>query len=381
MRRNTFDLIYTQPLRFGTLTAKGVMSTFKRQAVTSSTDFAAKQLSYYSELSYLLPLRRHAVVVGVNANGEALRPDESSPTPLQNRYTFSTLGLFVQDNWTLTPTTTIEAGLRTDHHNRYGNFLLPRVALLQKIGKEFVVRVNGGAGYRAVVPYVNELDERDLSRITTLTTNAEKSLGGGGDITWKHSLGEEGTLTISQGFFYTRLANPAIVVGDNQEAGGTSPLAWQNQSAPLLSRGLESYVRYSGDGTELYLGYQYTYARRLYDAVHPNVELAARHKLAAVFVKEVSHHLGLGIEAAYTGTQYLSDGRQTPGYPFVAGMVRYKQGPFTVVLNGENFFDYRQTRKEAVVFAPRNNPGFAQIWSPVEGRVINLSVTYRWVGR
>jgi DNA-binding NarL/FixJ family response regulator len=65
----------------------------------------------------------------------------------------------------------------------------------------------------------------------------------------------------------------------------------------------------------------------------------------------------------------------------VAGMVRYKQGPFTVVLNGENFFDYRQTRKEQVVFAPRSNPGFAQIWAPVEGRVINLSVTYRWVGK
>jgi outer membrane receptor for ferrienterochelin and colicins len=41
--------------------------------------------------------------------------------------------------------------------------------------------------------------------------------------------------------------------------------------------------------------------------------------------------------------------------------------------------DYRQTRREAVVLAPLNNPEFRPLWAPVEGRVVNLSVNWRFL--
>jgi hypothetical protein len=45
-----------------------------------------------------------------------------------------------------------------------------------------------------------------------------------------------------------------------------------------------------------------------------------------------------------------------------------------MVLNCENIFDYRQTRKESIVYGNMTNPSFKQIWGPIDGRVVNLSM-------
>ena len=107
--------------------------------------------------------------------------------------------------------------------------------------------------------------------------------------------------------------------------------------------------------------------------------LAARHKFAAVGLAELTLHWAAGVEASYIGRQYLTDGSRTPGYPIVAGLVRFRSGPWTVVLNGENLLDYRQTRRETVVRGDVRNPEFRELWAPVEGRAVNLSVNWRLV--
>jgi hypothetical protein len=53
--------------------------------------------------------------------------------------------------------------------------------------------------------------------------------------------------------------------------------------------------------------------------------------------------------------------------------IRYDIKKLSLVLNCENFFDYRQTRKENIVYGNISNPSFKQLWAPVDGRVINLS--------
>ncbi|WP_324676775.1 TonB-dependent receptor [Hymenobacter sp. GOD-10R] len=379
LQRHTFDAIYTQDsVAGGNLTLKGTVSSFNRDVTTNTVAFAARQLSYYSEASYLHRLGRHTVVGGINFNGEALRPDLASRTPLLNRYTYATVGAFAQDDWQIIRPLTVQVGLRVDHQNQYGNFVLPRVALLFRANEHLTARLNGGLGYRVPVPYVNELDERQYPQVQPLTNvQAERSLGLNGDVNWTHNFSSDVRLNINQGFFYTRLNHPMVLFPE--EAPVTTPLAWQSESRPVVSRGLETYVRLQADETELYLGYVFTDARRHYDPVHPHVELAARHKLSAVAVQEVSEHWGAGIEASYTGQQYLPDGTTTPGYPIVALLVRYLTGPWTVVLNAENVLDYRQTRREAVVLAPLNNPEFRPLWAPVEGRVVNLSVNWRFL--
>jgi outer membrane receptor for ferrienterochelin and colicins len=391
-QRHTVDAVYTNDsVGTGRLTLKGAITSFGRDVLTNTVAFKASQTTYYTEASYLHELgENNTIVAGANLNGELLRNADGRPTPLLSTYTYNTVGVFAQDNWTPTPRFNLQAGLRYDHHNAYGGFVLPRLSALFKFNDEFTARLNGGLGYRVPVPYVNSLDERDYPQVQPLRgLTAETSQGLNGDLNYAHRFGPEIVLNLNQSFFYTRLQNPLIlpdggIVGGPGSANyqpGSGPLTWQNASAPVTTQGLETYVRLRADETELYLGYVFTYARRLYDPLNPNVELAARHKLAAVAVQEFSEHVGAGIEASYTGQQYLSDGTTTPGYPIVAALLRYRTGPWTVVLNAENIFDYRQTRRERVVLPVNGSlasPIFRELWAPVEGRVVNLSLNWRF---
>jgi outer membrane receptor for ferrienterochelin and colicins len=391
-RRHTLDAVYTNDsVGTGRLTLKGAITSFGRTVLTNTTAFDAFQTTYYTEASYLHALGAgNTIVAGLNLNGEQLRNADGRATPLLSPYTYTTAGVFAQDNWTPTPRFNLQAGLRYDHHSQYGGFVLPRLSGLVRITPALTARLNGGLGYRVPVPYVNSLDERDYPQVQPLRgLRAETSQGLNGDLNYEHRFGPNTVLNLNQSFFYTRLQHPLILPNGGLVGGpgaanyqpGSGPLTWQNAPAPVVTKGLETYVRLRAHETELYLGYVFTYARRLYDPANPNVELAARHKLAAVAVQEVSEHLGMGIEASYTGAQYLSDGATTPGYPVVAALLRYRTGPWTVVLNAENVFDYRQTRCERVVLpvgGSYSSPVFRELWAPVEGRVVNLSLNWRF---
>lgn len=386
-QRHTLDAVYiNDSVGTGRFMLKATVTNFIREVQTNTVAFKAYQTTYYTEASYLHSLgQKNTLVLGLNVNGEQLGNYAGSPTPLLSPYTYHTIGTFAQDDWHPIPRLNVQAGLRLDHHDTYGNFLLPRLALLFKVTSEVTARLNGGFGYRVPVPYVNSLDEREYPQIQPLQNlQAETSQGVNGDVNFAHRFSPEVVVNVNQSFFYTRLQQPLILPDDTGGSGpylpGSSPLAWHNASAPVVTQGLETYVRLRAHETELYLGYVFTDARRRYDPVNSHVELAARHKFATVLVQEFGEHFGAGIEASYTGEQYLSDGSTTPGYPLVAGLLRYRTGPWTVVLNGENLFDYRQTRRERVVLPPTGNPIFRELWAPVEGRVLNLSLTWRLGG-
>lgn len=85
-----------------------------------------------------------------------------------------------------------------------------------------------------------------------------------------------------------------------------------------------------------------------------------------------------GIEAAQNGNQYQRDGSKAPDWWFWAAsiMTRFTWGSLT--LNGENLFDYRQSREEAIVSGPITSPDFEDLWAPIDGRVINFSLKYDW---
>jgi iron complex outermembrane receptor protein/outer membrane receptor for ferrienterochelin and colicins len=59
-------------------------------------------------------------------------------------------------------------------------------------------------------------------------------------------------------------------------------------------------------------------------------------------------------------------------------MVRYDIRHFSFVLNCENLLDYRQSEKGPIINPPFTNPTFDQLWAPIDGRVLNLSVKISW---
>ena len=370
--RNTVGFVWDSKISSkDKFTLKGTTSSFNRDISTNVFGMKAKQFSYYTEASYVKKTGKHEIVAGLNFNGENLKKGLPDST-LINNYHFFTLGLFVQDDWRIHPKLTIESGLRSDFHNQYGTFILPRVSLLYKINHEITMRMGGGMGYKIPTVFESEVDERDYPKLQPLqNVKAEKSTGINWDINFKKEIGRV-TLSINQSFYITQIDHPLVM----QKTATT--ISYFNATKPISTKGFETWLQVSFAGLEAYLGYTLTDARKKYDPVHPYLELSARDKFASVISYEFSKRFRACIEAAYTGKQYLEDGSQTPSFPIIAGMIRYDVGRFSFVLNCENYFDYRQTKKESIVIPPYTNPSFKQLWAPIDGRVANLSMKIKF---
>ena len=349
------------------LTFRGVTSFFNRDIATNVFGMKAKQLSYFTELAYIKKISTHNIVSGFNFTGENFTKQFPDSTRIPN-YSYQTIGLFVQDDWKVAPKFTMQAGLRFDHHNEFGNFFLPRISMLYKLSNYFTTRLGGGFGYKTPTLFASEIDERDYPRISSANNlQAEKSKGINWDINYHRNVGEW-KLTVNQMFYFTKIKKPLF-----NEVLFNNDIYFVNASKPVNTKGFETYIAAIHDELELYLGYTYTIAKQLYSTTNPNVSLSARNKFATVIAYEFSKKFRAGIEASYTGNQYLDNGSKTPAYLFVAAMMRYNIKNISLVLNCENLFDYRQTKKENIYTGSISNPTFKQIWAPLDGRVINLS--------
>ena len=349
------------------LNFKGLLSFFNRDIISNVFGMKAYQQSFFTELSYLKKWYKHTLVSGINISGESF--DKKLPdTSGINSYSNIIFGAFMQDDWKLTPKLTAQTGVRFDYNNGYDPVVLPRLSLLYKFNNRFTSRLGGGMGYKVPSVFTNDVDERAL-RNHNLSAGilTEKSYGANWDINYKQKI-DEWHVTVNQMFYVTQINRPVI-----EDVNGGINFNYVNAAKPLNTKGFETYVAVTRQGLEMYLGYTYTIAKQLYNPLQPFVPLSAKSKFAAVISNEFSEKFRACIEASYTGRQYLDDGTKTPGYLIAAGMIRYDIKNISLVLNCENIFDYRQTRKESIVFGSITNPSFKQIWAPVDGRVVNLS--------
>jgi outer membrane receptor for ferrienterochelin and colicins len=348
------------------LNFKGLLSFFNRDIVTNVFGMKATQRTYFTELSYLKKWKSHTLVTGINFSGETFGK-KSPDSSLINPYSNIILGVFVQDDWKLTQKLTAQTGLRFDYNSAYEPVLLPRLSLLYKFNTHFTSRLGGGFGYKAPTVFNNDIDERELKGHNLAAgVLTEKSIGANWDINYKQKI-DEWNVTINQMFYITQINRPVIAENNS------TYYSYINAKKPLNTKGFETYVAIKHDDLEMYLGYTYTIAKQFYNKAQPNVPLSAKSKFAAVISNEFSPRFRACIEASYTGKQYLDNGSRTTGYFISAAMLRYDIKKLSLVLNCENIFDYRQTKKESIVYGSVSNPSFKQLWAPVDGRVVNLS--------
>jgi outer membrane receptor for ferrienterochelin and colicin len=276
--RNTLDFVWEDHIsNKDKLTVKGIASWYYRNIGSNTFGMKGKQLAYYTEVSYLKKLVRHDIVAGLNFNGEKFKKLLPDSTLIDN-YDFFTVGIFVQDDWRLHRRVTLESGIRTDFHNEFGTFVLPRISLLFKITAALTTRLGGGLGYKIPTIFHSEIDERDYRHLSfdkNPPVKAERSAGVNWDVNFKKKLGKVDVI-LNQSFYYTRIGDPLVAV---QQSGG---IIYHTEAKPIVTKGFETWIQIAYKGLDAYLGYTLTDTRKKYDAVQPFLELSVKNKFASV---------------------------------------------------------------------------------------------------
>lgn len=344
---------------------------FDRNFTTNYAEQAGYQGTGYSELYYQIPKGRHNIVVGANYLLDVFNRSPADTSSYQN-YSYHTAGLFAQYSYNVDSKLNLQVGVRGDYQNKFGFFVLPSAAILVHATKEFSIRINGGTGYK--IPNLLEILglEEGINTIpaTTASLSPERSYGGTAEWNYRKLFDKAGvSLFVNQTFFYTWVQHAIISTQDS-----TGNYNINNVTSGSASLGVDNYVRLKKGPIELYLGYTFVYPRKNYDHAHPYLSLTPLNRGAAVITYEINSHWRVGVEGSMIGKQYLDYGGTTKPYFLMASSIHYKVKKVTLVLNGENLLNVRQSHFAPTVEGPFNKPRFTQLWAPIEGIVINFSV-------
>jgi outer membrane receptor for ferrienterochelin and colicins len=350
------------------LTFKGTISNFERKLTQRNFGFGGKQASGYAEISDFLKKNKAEWVYGVNLTTENFKKNLPDSTKIIN-FNYRTIGFFAQNGWHISPSFLIETGVRADFHNVFGNFFLPRLAFLYKPNKDFSIRLSSGAGYKT--PNIFNLLPVSIS------LKPENSVGVNFDLNYNFNIGEKISATLNQAFYYTNIKNSLILT---ENTNGFSSLS--NAISKVNSVGTDTYIRFSYEHLELYLGFNHTIAKRVGDGTDVFLAFGPQNKFSTTLAYEIEGKWRFGIENSWVGNQYatvnpndLRTLRKVPNYWFWAGMIERKFGPkISLVLNSENIFNFKQSNTEALFTGTIQNPNFVNLWGPIDGRVTNLAL-------
>ncbi|CAN5171145.1 hypothetical protein BH23BAC1_BH23BAC1_38710 [soil metagenome] len=381
MEKNVSDRISSQlafERNFGNLkqfSLKNSLNYFNRQIILPDFKFEGSQLASFTEITYSLGNEIAEWILGANLYTDNFDEKPLSDQPLRN-YQHTTWGAFAQNNWRLNRQFFLETGLRIDYNNDYGLFVLPRISGLYKIFPNLSLRAGGGLGYKIPTIFTEEAERltyQNLLPISPEATEAEKSTGGNVDINYRVSLGKF-FLTINQLFFYTRLQNSLVM----SETGGNFRL--MNADGPINSRGAETNIKLSYADFNLFFNYTFINAQLNYDNINRQKPLTPRHNAGLTLMYE-NEDWRIGYELYYIGEQFRSDYSRTQDFWMMGLMGMHTFRNFSIFINFENFTDTRQSRFQAMVFPPHNDPTFTEIWAPTDGFVANAGIKVDILGR
>jgi iron complex outermembrane receptor protein len=352
------------------LTVKNSVSLFNRELAVPGYTFDGRQIATYSEASMLTDRGEHDLVVGLDLRSDAFLEDSDGPDALRD-YTYSSVGVFVQDTWDASERVALETGVRLENHSEFGSFMLPKASLLVRLADGVSTRMGAGLGYKAPSVFLEPSEERAFQGVLPLGPDieAERSEGGSVDVNINRLLFGRLGVSLNQAFYFTNIDNALVPAVDTDE--GT--LRYVSAREVVQTQAWETNVKFTLGHIKLFLGYVHLEART---GGGQEMVLTPTHKTYSVLVYEKHGKGRIGLEGYWTGPQRLIDGSQSEGYWITGVMGQLNVRDARLFLNFENILDTMQTDYSPVVLGPRGNPRFTEIWAPLDGFVINGGVKY-----
>jgi outer membrane receptor for ferrienterochelin and colicins len=303
--------------------------------------------------------------------GAAIESDRYRATDVPRfNYTFTTPGVFVQDDVALAPWLSLSGSARLDHHSEYGTFVSPRASALLRSGL-WNSRVSFGTGFYGPSALTEETEAAGLTRLSMPSPlGAEKGQSASFDITRS-----VGALSTTLTLFMSRVTDAVRV--DRDEAYVIRNADRTTNSGVELLATLR-HEPYALTGT-----YTFVRSREFDRGTDADSPLTPRHSAGLVGMWEKEDVGRVGVEVYYTGRQRLEVNPfadESEPYVIVGLLAERQFGRLRLFINGENLSDVRQTKWHPLV---RPSPGVdgrqtVDAWAPLEGRNINGGVRFQF---
>ncbi len=337
-----------------------------------SVQFSGKQVSSFTEISLANEGSKNSFIAGINILSDNFSEDKLI-SGFERNYNYLTTGAFIQNDYSLNEKFTIQAGARGDYQKKYGFFFLPKLSAVYKANASFTFRGGFGLGYKLPALFTESTESNPYAPQELLgfsdSLKAEKSIGGNFDINYKTVIDNIIGVSINQAFYYTVIDNPLVLSSLPQ-----NQFIYVNTDGNVTSKGFETSLKINYDHYRLYAGYTFIEATSKISGSEKSIELVPKHKLNLIASYEDHGNFRTAVEFYYFGKQYLSDGSQTTDYWIAGYMAEKSFSNFSIFVNFENLLNTKQSSYGKIVFPPMNRPSFAEIYAPLEGRVISLGV-------
>jgi iron complex outermembrane receptor protein len=323
--------------------------------------------TFFGELSARRKFGQHMLVVGAALDRDVFNPKDVP----QFAYTFTTPGVFVQDDVDVTPWLSVSGSARLDHHSEYGIFLSPRISALFRAGG-WTSRVSIGTGFFPTSALTEETEAAGLTRLIVRTPlRAETGDSASVDVT--RTLGPfSATATV----FASRIHNPLFV-------DRTTAYVLSNQSFASTNVGTELLATWRKEPLSVNAVYGFVHAREYENTAYEDVPLTPRHSVTVLATLEDEDVGRVVLEWFYTGRQRLEANPyrdESVTYATVGVLAEKVFGKLRVFINAENLLNVRQTQYDPLLRPTQGVDGrwTVDAWAPLDGRNINGGIRVKF---
>jgi iron complex outermembrane receptor protein len=317
----------------------------------------------FAELTVRRAIGSHTLVSGVAIDRDQFRPID---TP-KFAYTYTTPGVFVQDDVDVAKWLAVSASARLDHHSEFGTFVSPRVSALFREGP-WSSRISYGTGFFAPSAITEETEAAGLSRLTVQgPLKSERGRNTSFDLTRT-----AGPLSATLSVFYSTVLDPVDVER-------TSEYLLRNLAAPTKNAGVETVAIWKTDDFSIVANYAFVRSREDTETGRAEVPLTPRHSIGIDGAWEFGNVWHLGVEWFHTGSQRLEANpfrNESAPYNLFGVLATRRIGRALLFVNGENLANVKQTDWDPLLRPTRGVDGrwTVDAWAPLDGRVINGGV-------